>query len=225
MSDPSGEVFQSWISNIGGVSDVRGNSLAYKQSTSEQDPLVGYYYLDPEPNFLPISGSADPDNFNFTLVAVDWRGLRSTKDFSVFVYPTPPELSVGSFTSNFLSVQDKENTLEYTDPNNEFEDWLASGQAVGFSGVNYNKDLSGLIQPSVIGSIDSIGNTIGPFELLAIPDSVGTHVVNFKVIDPRVENNPSWESDLTQDLNVSITVVSTLPVIQVARTRYSVSIG
>ena len=45
---------------------------------------------------------------------------------------------------------------------------------------------------------------------------MGTHVVNFKVIDPRVENNPSWESDLTQDLNVSITVVSTLPVIQVA---------
>ena len=81
MSDPSGEVFQSWISNIGGVSDVRGNSLAYKQSTSEQDPLLGYYYLDPEPNFLPISGSADPDNFNFTLVAVDWRGFVAPKIF------------------------------------------------------------------------------------------------------------------------------------------------
>jgi len=100
-------------------------------------------------------------------------------------------------------------TLEYTDPLDEFGNWINSQKVTDFAGSEV------VITPEIVSySNGAIPEFVAPYKTLPS----GSYEIKFTAIDSRfIENvtHPDWEADLTSIYNTSFTIISTPPTLEI----------
>ena len=81
--------------------------------------------------------------------------------------------------------------------------WAKSSSAKGFNEVNLSNQIQLFIDQKIASFSD----------LNQIADNVGIYKIKFLIEDPRVLENPNWQSILSDDQEFDLEVVKTLPTI------------
>ena len=112
--------------------------------------------MDPEPDFTPRYDANDDNgtHFEFEVIAVDWRGLKSSQQIIFEAYATPPEIQINDFQSSIKSVDSTLNKIEFTDPDNELQMWANSASAKGFNEVNLSNQIQLFIDQKIASFSD-----------------------------------------------------------------------
>ncbi len=155
---------------------------------------------------------SDGETYAFTYQVTDSRGVMVEETRNVSIQVTAPTLTVTNFQSsnNVYPTNSPHdvNIVEFKDPWGELLPWLQSASALDLNNV----DLTSLITLEIDGVEDTGFSS-------AAPDlAEGSHELVFEVIDPRYENgqtNSDWLDDLTTQLEQTLTVVRTPPVLTI----------
>lgn len=150
----------------------------------------------------------------YTLIYLveDTRGIATEVTRSLTISATAPSFEENGkpFESNATWLSGYSSpTLEYTDPLDEFENWINSQKVTDIAGSEV------VITPEIVSySNGAMPEFVSPYKT----SPSGSYEIKFTAIDSRfIENvtHPDWEADLTSIYNTSLTIISTPPTLEI----------
>ncbi len=152
--------------------------------------------------------------YDFIYSIRDSRGIETKKPLDFHVKITPPTLESSDFNSSFFSDFNSSflpaNHLEYGDPKNELDTWLAQATAKDFNNNALNISIS-VQEKGVARTLDELKSQ-NPFDSLSNTNTK-LYNIRFSAVDPRWKSgtDASWEDYLKITNSHEVSVVSTPP--------------
>ena len=175
------------------------------------------------PSFAPDSRIDSLANEDYLLKynVRDTRGEITEVNRTLRVYVTSPVFNGVTFESNASWISEQ-STLEYLDPENELDDWIASQSATDLNGTFKDNTVPGKITSKIIsatyGGEDLPESVLNSTDYKNLP--LGTYVIEFTALDRRYdagETNEVWRDNLTTDpYFASLEIIATSPPFSVA---------
>jgi len=193
--------------NISGVdefgNEINSSSITLLNARDSSGSVFG-------PDTLIYSLSDQVYTLNY--LVQDSRGISREVPRSLTISANAPNFEDDGkpFESNATWLTNYNTpTLEYTDPLNEFQNWINSQKVTDFAGSEV------VITPEIVSySNGAIPEFVAPYKTLPS----GSYEIKFTAIDSRfIENvtHPDWEADLTSIYNTSFTIISTPPTLEI----------